>query len=46
MIVLSYSYVIIIYWEINAPGHGKTVFDGLHSTYKRYFKGKMERIGK
>ena len=32
--------------EINAPGHGKNVFDGLNATNKNCLKGKMEPIGK
>ena len=30
--VLSSSYGIIIHRAINAPGHGKNIFDGLNAT--------------
>ena len=46
MNVLSSSYGIIMDREINAPGHGKNVFDGLNATNKNCLKGKMEPIGK
>ena len=46
MTVLSYSYGIIIYRAINAPGHGKNVVDGINATEKRYLKEKMEPLGK
>ena len=38
MSVLSYSYVIITDYEINAPVNGKNVLDGLNEIDNRYFK--------
>ena len=46
MTVFLSSYGIIVYRAINAPGHGNNVVDRLNATYKRYFKGKMELMGK
>ena len=46
MTVLSSSYVIIIYREINVPGHWESVVDGLNATYKCYLMEEMENIGK
>ena len=46
MTVLSYSYGTIMDREINSPGHGKNVVDGLNATGKRYLKEQMELIGK
>ena len=45
MIVLSFSYGIIMDRAINAQGHGKNVVDGITTTYKCYLKRKMELIG-
>ena len=39
MTMLSSLYGIIIYREINSPGHGNNIVDGLNSTYKSYLKG-------
>ena len=38
MTVLSSSYGIIMDREINAPGHGKNVVNGLNATDKLYLK--------
>ena len=46
MNVLSYLYGIVIYREINAPGHVNNFVDVLDATEKRHLKGKMEFIGK
>ena len=37
--VLSYSYGIIMYLEINAPVRGNNVVDEINATEKRYLKG-------
>ena len=34
--MLSYSYGIIIYHTINAPGHGNNFIDRLNATDKRF----------
>ena len=44
MNVLSYSYGIIIYHAINAPGHEKNVVDGLNAMDKQYLKGKWNLL--
>ena len=44
--VLSSSYGIIMDREINAPGHGNNVADGINATDKIYLKEEMEIIGK
>ena len=41
MTVLLSSCGIIMYFEINAPGHGKNVIDGLDATDKCYFKEQI-----
>ena len=46
MTVLSYSYGIIMECEINVPGHGNNVVDGLNATGKYDLKGKLKFIGK
>ena len=46
MTVLSYSYVIIMDFKINALGHGNNFVDGLNATEKSYLKGGMELMGK
>ena len=46
MTVLSYSYCIIMYCKINAPGYGNNVVDGLNTTDKHYLKGENELIDK
>ena len=46
MTVLSYSYVIMMDREINAPGYGKNIVDGINATDKCYLKGEMEIIDK
>ena len=46
MTVLSYSYGIIVYHAINAPGYVNNVVDGLNATDKLYLKEHMELIGK
>ena len=40
MNVLSSLYGIIMDRAIDAPGHGKNVFDGLNATYKCYLKSE------
>ena len=42
--MLSSSYDIINDREINAPGHGKNVVDGINATDKRYLKGKWNLL--
>ena len=44
--MLPTLYVIIMDHAINAPGHGKNVFDKLNGKDKRYLKQKMELIRK
>ena len=44
MTLLSYSYGIIMYRTINAPGQGKNISDGINATYKRDLKEQMEPI--
>ena len=38
MVVLSYSYSIIMDNAINEPGHGNNVVDGINATSKIYLK--------
>ena len=38
MVVLSYSYSIIMDNSINEPGHGNNVVDGINATSKIYLK--------
>ena len=40
MTVILSLYGIIMDHEINAPGHGNNVFDGINAMRKRYLKGK------
>ena len=44
--MLSSSYGIIIDLEINVPGHGNNVVDGINVTNKIYLKEQVELIGK
>ena len=44
MTVLSSLYAIVMVPAINAPGHGKNVFNGLNTTDKSYLKEQMELI--
>ena len=37
---------IIMYFSIDAPGHGNKYVDGINEIYKFYLKSKIERIGK
>ena len=41
MTVLSYLYVILMYFAINVPGTKKNVVDGSDAAKKRYLKGGM-----
>ena len=40
MIVLSSSYVIIMYRKINAPGHENNIADGINAPNKCYLNKK------
>ena len=44
--MLSYSYVIIMNYVTNAPGHRNNVVDWLNTMDEHFLKGKMELIGK
>ena len=44
--VLSYLYVIIMYYAINASGNRNNVFDGLDGTDKCYLKEHIELLVK
>ena len=44
MTMLSSSYVIIMDYASNEPGHGKNVVDRLNETDKRYLKEEIEFI--
>ena len=46
MTVLSSSYGIIMYREINSSGHVKNFVDGPNATNKTYLERKLEIIGK
>ena len=46
MTVLLSSYGIIMDREINEPGHGNNVVDGLNAMDKHYLKGKIKLVGK